>query len=250
MPLLKPPPGIQIKKHPLARGLVAGWLMNERSGATIYDISGYGNAGSFAGDPQWVAGKYGSALDFDGNDHVGVGPGVLPSGPKTLVMSAQAPVSSDTRDKAMYRGYDGTAYWWLYYNDGTHYRAYYAGAGGYSVTYTVDIRDGKHHQIVFTYDGTTAKLYHDGIYRSSDTGNDHGPITSDESISPNLPGQDAWKGLIDYVFIYNRALTASEIAWLYREPFAMFECPTSIALLSYAEAAGEGIAILRRRRAG
>ncbi|MCP4263487.1 MAG: LamG domain-containing protein, partial [Planctomycetes bacterium] len=48
--------------------LVAHWKLDEGSGNTVYDSSSYGNDGTFKGDPQWVAGYYGGALDIDGTD--------------------------------------------------------------------------------------------------------------------------------------------------------------------------------------
>jgi len=38
-----------------------------------------------------------------------------------------------------------------------------------------------------------------------------------------------WNGKIEYVFVYNRALSAEQVRWLYREPFAMFARPISPA---------------------
>jgi len=48
--------------------LVAHWKLDEGSGNTVYDSSTSGNDGTFKGDPQWVAGYYGGALEFDGTD--------------------------------------------------------------------------------------------------------------------------------------------------------------------------------------
>ncbi|MFC1604976.1 LamG domain-containing protein, partial [Planctomycetota bacterium] len=48
--------------------LVAHWMLDEDSGATAFDTSGNGNDGTFTGDPQWVAGYYGGALEFDSTD--------------------------------------------------------------------------------------------------------------------------------------------------------------------------------------
>ena len=48
--------------------LVAHWKLDEGSGNTVYDSSTSGNDGTFEGDPQWVAGHYGGALEFDGPD--------------------------------------------------------------------------------------------------------------------------------------------------------------------------------------
>ena len=48
--------------------LVGWWKLDEGAGTTARDFSGYGNDGAFRGDPQWVAGRFGKALEFDGAD--------------------------------------------------------------------------------------------------------------------------------------------------------------------------------------
>ena len=47
--------------------LLVHWKFDEGSGTTAYDSSGNGRDGTFEGDPKWVAGKIGGALDFDGD---------------------------------------------------------------------------------------------------------------------------------------------------------------------------------------
>jgi hypothetical protein len=47
--------------------LVGHWKFDEGSGTIAYDSSGNGNDGTFNGDPQWVAGYFGTALEFDGS---------------------------------------------------------------------------------------------------------------------------------------------------------------------------------------
>jgi TolA-binding protein len=47
-------------------GLVGHWKFNESSGAVAHDSSVHENIGVFKGDPQWVAGRFGGALEFDG----------------------------------------------------------------------------------------------------------------------------------------------------------------------------------------
>lgn len=46
--------------------LVGYWPFDEGSGKEAKDASGNGNHGNFVGDPQWVVGKYGKAVEFDG----------------------------------------------------------------------------------------------------------------------------------------------------------------------------------------
>jgi hypothetical protein len=48
--------------------LVGWWRFDEGSGTIANDSSGNGNTGTLNGDPQWVAGYYGNALEFDGTD--------------------------------------------------------------------------------------------------------------------------------------------------------------------------------------
>ncbi len=46
--------------------LLVHWKFDEVSGTTAYDSSGHGRNGTLEGNPGWVAGKTGGALDFDG----------------------------------------------------------------------------------------------------------------------------------------------------------------------------------------
>jgi hypothetical protein len=46
------------------------WLFDEGSGTVAKDSSGNGLNGKFTGAPQWVAGKFGKALLFDGKSYV------------------------------------------------------------------------------------------------------------------------------------------------------------------------------------
>jgi len=48
--------------------LVGWWRFDEGSGTIANDSSGNGNNGIFNGNPQWVVGYYGGALEFDGVD--------------------------------------------------------------------------------------------------------------------------------------------------------------------------------------
>jgi len=60
-----------IELEPNKDGLVGYWSFDEGSGNKIYDKSGNGNDGSLlpsGSGPIWTAGKFGSALQFDGTD--------------------------------------------------------------------------------------------------------------------------------------------------------------------------------------
>lgn len=50
--------------------LVGVWLFDEDGGDTARDASGNGNDGTLVKNPEWVEGKFGSALEFDGTNGV------------------------------------------------------------------------------------------------------------------------------------------------------------------------------------
>jgi hypothetical protein len=50
--------------------LVGAWLFDEDGGDTARDASGNGNDGTLLKNPEWVEGKFGSALEFDGTNGV------------------------------------------------------------------------------------------------------------------------------------------------------------------------------------
>jgi len=53
--------------------LVGHWKLDEGGGATAFDSSGGGNDGAIQGDPTWVAGAIGGAIECDGDDWVDCG---------------------------------------------------------------------------------------------------------------------------------------------------------------------------------
>ena len=52
---------------PLNEKLISYWSFDQPAGNTVHDDSKNGRKGLLKG-PQWVAGKYGNALKFDGKD--------------------------------------------------------------------------------------------------------------------------------------------------------------------------------------
>jgi hypothetical protein len=60
-------PGLVLKSKANA-DLVGLWRFDETSGTIAHDASGNGNDGTLVGNPQWVAGKIGGALEFNGTD--------------------------------------------------------------------------------------------------------------------------------------------------------------------------------------
>ena len=98
-------------------------------------------------------------------------------------------------------------------------------AGWYGVTGPTRVDDGQWHHIAGTYDGTTMHMYVDGVLQASNSALPAGPID-------NCPGgtlrfglwwqnfPDRWVGDMDEMYIYNRALTPTEVTQLFNAPNA------------------------------
>jgi len=219
----KPLLGQQINwSHPLARGLVACWLMNEGSGNRIYDLSGNKNDGIFVGDTKWVSGETGQALKFDrAYDSVSINRdlGVYTN----ISISAWIKYDNEADFKTIVGSYSSSTppIWFVIaLNDIKLYR------GNYSESYSLHSNIWYHVVgIVEGIDATKdAEIYVNGV-KVVDTDNIAGDMGADKGNFRigQLEQAHFFGGIIDEVRIWNRALSSIEVAYLYREPYAMFE---------------------------
>lgn len=72
---------------------------------------------------------------------------------------------------------------------------------------------GRHHAAV-TYDGATARLYADGMEVASAAKKWNLPLSRAHIGQQVNNFSEFWAGAVDEVRLYNRALSADEIAWL------------------------------------
>lgn len=207
--------------------LVGQWHFDEGAGTAAADSSGYGNNGTLAGSVAWVAGRFGSALQFNGapgDVQVPDSPSLDPASGITVsawVRSAGSPgtyryVVAKGADACiaasygLYTGPSGGLEFYVSREHGTVYaRSPDAGTG---------VWDGNWHLAVGTFDGTTIRLYVDGTQVASGTAYP-GPIEYPLSSSNDLflgdyPGcaTHTFVGDIDEVSIWDQALTAGEIS--------------------------------------
>ena len=89
-------------------GLVGYWPLDEGGGASAVDVSGNGSDGTLNGGPGWVAGKFGTVLEFDGaDDHVDLGNStILDFGISDFAVSAWVNISAAGGETIVGKGGD------------------------------------------------------------------------------------------------------------------------------------------------
>ena len=229
---MKPIRGEQLtKEHPLTRGLVGCWLFNEGAGNKVFDLSGNGNTGTFgAAYPVWGAGSCGHCLNFN-NDKIDIAESnsLDITGQITILTKIKPGTLSDSRcivtkwDEASYGGQ------YIFRIKNTGVLNLLCGNGSawtINKSTTATLTLNKYATVAVTYDGANVGFFIDGKLTDGWMADSSGLTHIAEKITigygqPDV-GAQFFDGNIDFVMIYNRALSASEIALLYREPFCMF----------------------------
>ena len=225
---IKPVLGSQLNLgHPLSTGLVGLWLFNEGSGNKVFDLSGNGNTGTYTGTPDWGAGFYGPQVRCDDDQYItfaNKATDYITDKFSVVWIGTPAQLTADIRRffVGQYEFDDANYDWGLYIQtDYTVTFFVYTSSGVFSTT-TSNLSVGVKSHIVGTYDGANLRIYFDGILQDTDaqTGN----VAGVYDFKLGHTWQETHSNVkTDLLNVYNCALSASEIALLYREPFAMFE---------------------------
>lgn len=240
MPRLKPIRGILIRSsHPLARGLAGCWLLGEGTGQMVADIGPYRQHGSFhGGSPLWKPGQHGSCLEFDGTDKcIDCGSGKFGwDFTNELSIVALANHSASQTNTVFCRSrYSRPIKLYGLVNGGFAFqvRADVSQIMSSTSTHATDGSEWVH--VAGTWRPNDGHLYINGVQEAYNTAIG-GTLAVLDDMPVGIGGVyegatyvGCWNGGIEYVFIYNRALSAEEIRWLYRKPFAMFNRSISSA---------------------
>ena len=198
-----------------APGLVAAYAFDENTGVTVGDASGNSNTGTVT-EAAWVPGRFGSALSFDGvNDRVFV------NSSTSLNLSTGMTLEAWVQPTAAQSGWrtivqrEPDAYFLNGSNDSGALRPSGGGNFAGSTTWTsatTPLVVGTWTHLALTYNGSLVQLYVNGVATAS-TPASGGVLatTSPLWIGGNNPYGEYFKGLIDEVRIYNRALSAAEV---------------------------------------
>ena len=207
---------------PLTPGIVGRWKLNENQRNIAADATVEGNDGTLGGSPQWVTGKFGSALAFDGDDYVDLGnPPVLDFGTNDFTLCCW--VKNPGGNNAIAKGGDqsgGVRYALqvgstvqLLVDDNSDKESVSGGAG---------LQDGQWHHVAGVRDGGTLRVFIDSVevasgslpytpYSLSGTSQHNAYIAAVWQHEDGALG-DFYTGSIDDARIYVGALTSTELA--------------------------------------
>jgi hypothetical protein len=202
-------------------GLAAAWGFNETSGTTATDTSGNNNTATLLNGLARVAGKYGNGLSFDGtNDYLSAADSTsLSITGSALTLSMWLKPAGGAGDQVLLGKHWNTSMTSPYYQYGVELQSgattpvfeigTSSGVRSASMGKALSTSQWSHLAIVFN--GTTVQFYVNGALSS--TQNLSATITA--RPNPLRMGADAntsqfYRGLLDDVRIYNRALTPQE----------------------------------------
>jgi len=222
-------------------GLVGYWAFDEGAGNTVLDSSGNVNNATLNGSPAWTPGRVGSALNFSGsNQYVSFQPKIANLGAYTIAGWVKTTLTTEADVYSEGNGSNGTPFVRLVLN------RYASGQVGFehrpdvgamvSQHFQVGIGDSLWHHVAVVRNGTTWSVYADGVLRGSQTGT-VGATTVTRGCAGALcrtTNSNFFNGSIDEVFIYNRALSSTEIFSLANPTGPIFDTaapstPTNLA---------------------
>jgi hypothetical protein len=217
-------------------GLLLYYSFDTNTGTTVADQSGNGHTGVVTGATYTPAGAIGGAYHFDGIDDriLGGSLGYVPTGSICFWMYADSvdnwrnPFSTD------YASWDDN----IHFTEAADHSFMWGALGlepGLAVAYTQNgLQAGRWYHVALTWDGLVTRGYLDGTLANSTPYPD-----ANSPVHPSISGtagywrqisltfnniavgnsystspERFWKGMVDEVRIYNRALSAGEVSGL------------------------------------
>jgi hypothetical protein len=202
-----------------ANSLIGWWKFDENSGTVAQDSSGLGNDGTFGpeGNPTWVAGIKGGAIELDGDDDYINISAIVDDFPQNNNFSVSAWIKTTMTGDGNVIGANDTGsghdFIWGISTSGTLL------VEADSVReYPPVINDGVWHMITYVRNGNTAYSYTDGVLVGTETpsGNPAGQARWSVGQEWDSTPSDEYQGLVDDLRFYSRPLGASQVAELFQ----------------------------------
>jgi hypothetical protein len=201
----------------LAMGLVGRWALEEGTGTAAADSLGQ-NPGLLSNGPTWItpgfAARSKAALHFDGNDDfVELGIKGLPANDKAQTVAFWlrfAAVPDDSNNGVVVSLTNGAAGPGRLKTGLRHGEIAAWKSGGDTLVALAAPSLNTWHHYVYSFDGTSHRLYVDGVEKAkTTTAPDVSPV-SNARIGAIFNNDENFAGDVDEVRIYSRAITAAE----------------------------------------
>ena len=207
---------------PGTEGLVAYYPLETSSRGSIKDSSDNGLDGTIVGDPVFVKGVAGNALDFDGDgDYIDCGNSPLFGMQETNQITVAAWLNIRSIPTAWIAAVAKGEYAWRLSNVNMDPRFHFGitiwnAPDTFGIDGVTAVSLGEWHHVAGSFDGTNINVWLDGVVDANAVTTE--PIgTNDMNVfigeNPESLGR-FWDGQIDEVYIYNRALSDLEIQFL------------------------------------
>ncbi len=198
---------------PGSEGLVAYFPLDN----DVLDASGNGNDGIVDGDPAFVEGVVGMAMEFDGDDHVDTGNtddlavwtiacwAKSPAAPSGDASSASGPVHREQNYQ----------FNWNHQSD--DFRASVTvNAGGWHAASLGTLEADTWYHLAGTYDGEDLKAYVDGVLITTNDAPSGPPAaeTGTLKLGRHATAVQYFTGTVDEAIVYSRVLSDPEIRYL------------------------------------
>ena len=200
------------------QSLVALWTFDEGSGKTLKDITGNGHDGKFVGEPKWVEGKYGGALEFDGtSNYVEVADSDKLDITETLTWATwfKPSVTINSANASAYRLMSkNDAYFFLFNYEQIGNLGFLiktSGTNYFVHSKTNEWKEGEWYHVVGTYDGKVLKIYINGELEGE---KDHKGSIDASPLTMWIGADDLphyFPGAIDETHVYNQTLDNDEV---------------------------------------
>ena len=218
-------------------GALAIWLLDEGGGVDVADLSGNDNGGAFAqGNPKWVDGKFGKALEFDQQSWVtmnnpvvtvkdmvdfSIGCWANPENQQKTWTNILSSHQEPPRRGLSFEMFENqTNLYGIAFGDGENWAG-----GGWA-----QLKTGVWNHMVFVRTGNMGTWYVDGEKSMEArvlSDKPVAPATSNFRIGNWVLGTREFNGKVDESFIFSRALKAEEVASIFKRGFDNAQAVTS-----------------------
>jgi hypothetical protein len=199
-------------------GLIGRWRLNETSGTSASDATTFNRAGTLTGAASWSSDCGGMGVfDFNGSSHVFTVSNTSDFQPTTMLsisawIKGDAWGSGSNANAILRKGDANPNNYALQISDG-RVELLLDGSDTSGIRGNTVLNTGQWYFVAATWDGTTGKIYVNGVLDNSPGTAKAAPIGTDTRpvYLGGRAGGDYFDGMIRDIRLYNRPLTAAEL---------------------------------------